>query len=62
MSVVLNSIGAILFLIWIIAYFGYNAGDNLHLLLVLAIIPFLLKTLMHLPAKDKSFPFENKND
>ncbi len=49
----LNLIGGTIFIIWIIEYFGYNGETSTHILLVLAIIVFLVKMFVCLPAKRK---------
>lgn len=49
----LNYIGGTMFIIWLVEYFGYNAGEETHLLLIFAIIVFSVKTLMYLPSNGK---------
>lgn len=48
----LNIIAGFLFVIWIVEYFGYDAGEDIHLLLLLSIILFLIKTFILLPGKE----------
>lgn len=48
----LNMIAATLSIIWIVEFFGYNAGQNIHILLFLSIIIMLTKTLIILPIEE----------
>ena len=50
----LDLIGGALFVIWIVEYFGYNAGENAHVLLLAAIVIFFVKIFVYLPSKGKS--------
>lgn len=45
MSNILFSIAAILEVVWVVGYFGYNAGDLIHLLIIIAIIVTLLRVV-----------------
>jgi hypothetical protein len=53
METILSLIGAISFIMWLTGYFGYNGVPNVHVLLLLAIAIFMVKTLMHFPQKSK---------
>jgi hypothetical protein len=50
----LNLIGGTMFILWIIEYFGYNAGEGTHIFLVLAIMVFFVKMFVYLPSKQKA--------
>jgi len=52
MASFLNIIAGFLFVIWGVEYFGYDAGEDIHILLLLSIILFLIKTFILYPAKD----------
>ena len=54
----LYAIAGALCVIWSIEYFGFNSGDSVHTLLVIAIVLMLVKTSMHLPAATKVKDFE----
>jgi hypothetical protein len=54
----LNIIAATLFIIWMVEYFGYNAGQNIHIVLLVSIIIVLTKALTPLPVKEQT---ENGN-
>ena len=54
----LNIIAGTLFLIWLIEFFGYNAGQNIHILLLFSIIIMLTKTLSRLPNVRTRLRFE----
>ena len=54
----LNIIAGTLFLIWLIEFFGYNAGQNIHILLLFSIIIMLTKTLIRLPNAGNRLRFE----
>lgn len=41
----LYPIALILVVIWAIAYFGYNTGDLIHILIVIAVIAFLFRII-----------------
>jgi|GEM_PF-3632204 len=53
MSTTLSLLGGALFVIWIIEYFGYNGGEKTHVVLLTAIVVFLVKTIIYLPARGK---------
>ncbi|MEI9918433.1 MAG: lmo0937 family membrane protein [Bacteroidota bacterium] len=42
----LNIIAATLFIIWVVEFFGYNAGQNIHILLLVSIVIVLTKVSM----------------
>jgi hypothetical protein len=48
----LNITAAALFIIWIVEFFGYNAGEDIHILLLLSIIIMLAKTFILIPMKE----------
>ena len=54
----LNIIAGTLFLIWLIEFFGYNAGQNIHILLLFSIIIMLTKTLSRIPNVRTRLRFE----
>lgn len=45
MGNLLYTIAVVLILIWAIGYFALNAGDIIHILLVIAIIAILLRVI-----------------
>lgn len=51
MGQTLSLVGAALLIIWIVEYFAYNAGDGIHVLLLVAIGLFLVKAFMHFPSR-----------
>ena len=54
----LNIIAGTLFIIWAVEFFGYNAGQNIHVLMLLSIIIVLTKILARLPDPGKRLRFE----
>jgi hypothetical protein len=54
----LNIIAGTLFIVWLIEFFGYNAGQNIHVLLLFSIIIMLTKTLARLPNARNRLRFE----
>lgn len=50
---ILNLVGGTLFIAWVVAYFGYAAGEKSHILLVLAIVVFFLKTFIYAGSNGK---------
>jgi len=57
----LNIIVAALFVVWLVGFFVYDAGQNVHILLLLSIILILVKMLIILPAKETGKGFEKKH-
>jgi hypothetical protein len=45
MSKLLYFIAIILVIIWVIGYFTFNAGDIIHILLIIAVIAILLRLI-----------------
>jgi len=54
----LNIIAGTLFIIWLVEFFGYNAGQNIHVLLLFSIIIMLTKLLVRLPNTRNRLRFE----
>jgi hypothetical protein len=50
----INLVAAALFIIWMVEFFGYHAGENIHILLLLSIILMLVKAFVLLPSKERS--------
>ncbi|MEI9921449.1 MAG: lmo0937 family membrane protein [Bacteroidota bacterium] len=50
----LGIIAAVLFIAWLVGFFGYNAGQNVHILLLLSIILVLIKMLVLVPDKERT--------
>ena len=48
MGTILNLLAAALFVIWMVEYFAYNAGQNVHILLGGVILIFLVKVIFGL--------------
>jgi hypothetical protein len=53
MGVTVNFVAGALLIIWIVEYFGYHSKGNIHILLLLAIILFIGKIVLRIPAKHK---------
>jgi predicted membrane channel-forming protein YqfA (hemolysin III family) len=53
MGVGLYIIAGVFFVIWLIEYFGHTAGEEIHIVLVSAIILLLVKTFMHFPSRGR---------
>jgi hypothetical protein len=48
----LNVLAGALFIIWIVEYFGYNAGQNIHILPLISMIIMLVKSYVLFPIKE----------
>jgi hypothetical protein len=45
MNNLLYTIAVVLLILWAIGYFAYSAGNNIHILLVIAIIAIILRVI-----------------
>jgi hypothetical protein len=51
MGISLNLIACALFTIWIIEYFGYNAGGSIHILLIMGILLVAARLILLIPVR-----------
>jgi hypothetical protein len=51
MGISLNFIACAIFVIWMVEYFGYNAGNDIHILLLIAALLFGARLLLLLPLR-----------
>jgi low affinity Fe/Cu permease len=56
MSDLLFAISIITSIVWAVGYFGFNAGDKIHILLGIAIISIVFQVMRY----RRSFNFSNK--
>jgi hypothetical protein len=49
MGISLNLVASAFLVVWMVEYFGYNAGGDIHLLLLAAIIVFLARLFLLVP-------------
>ncbi len=45
MGNLLYIVAVVLLILWAVGYFGYNAGQLIHILIVIAVIAFLLRII-----------------
>jgi hypothetical protein len=51
MGISLNLIASAILVVWMVEYLGYNAGGDIHLVLLMAIAVFMARLLLLVPWK-----------
>jgi hypothetical protein len=54
MAMSLNLIASALITIWIVEYFGYHAGENIHFLLLAGALIFIARLCMLIPIRRRT--------
>jgi hypothetical protein len=54
MGITLNLIACAFITVWMVEYLGYNAGKNIHFLLLIGILLVVARLLLLIPARKRA--------